>query len=235
MGVWLRTPVVALVAGATPTWLGNDLQFLDTEFTAGLVGRQVELTAVGGLRHWSRPAGAAGSSWGSLSAALWMTPHLALVAAGGSYPTDFGQGFLSGSYLTVGLRLASQRSARQTSAPIDARTPGLASGTRFGRVSHRGVAISHFERRSEGKGRQTFIVDAPEAQQVDLIGDFTDWQVVPLSRTPEGTWWVTLPVGAGQHRMNLRVNGEAWNVPPGLPAIRDDFGGMVAILEVPVP
>lgn len=235
MGVWLRTPAVTLVAGATPTWLGNDLQFLDTEFTAGLVGGQVEFTATGGLRRWSRPAGAAGSSWGSLNAALWMTSHLAVVAAGGSYPTDYGQGFLPGSYLTVGLRLASQRSTRQTSAPIDARTPGLVSGTRFGRVPHRGVAISHFELHPEPEGRQTFIVDAPEAQQVDLIGDFTDWQVVRLSRTPKGTWWVTLPVGAGQHRMNLRVNGGLWNVPPGLPAIRDDFGGMVAILEVSVP
>jgi 1,4-alpha-glucan branching enzyme len=106
---------------------------------------------------------------------------------------------------------------------------------RLGGISDRRAAISHFELRPDSRGRQTFVVDAPEAQQIELIGDFTDWQVVRLSRTPKGTWLVTLPVGAGQHRMNLRVNGGSWNVPPGLPAIRDDFGGMVAILEVPVP
>jgi Glycogen recognition site of AMP-activated protein kinase len=235
VGVWLRMPAVTLVAAATPTWLGEDLRFFDAELTAGLVRERVELTASGGIRHWSQPVGAAGSTWGGASAALWFSPHLALVAAGGSYPTDYGQGLLSGTYLSLGLRLASRPSGRVTPARVDARMP--APGTGPGPVGTRppAVVVSTFELQRGGGGQQTFVLRAPGAQRIDLMGDFTEWQTVPLTRAGDGTWRVTLDVSPGPHRMNLRVDGGQWGVPPGFPAITDEFGGMVAILQIVGP
>jgi hypothetical protein len=32
--------------------------------------------------------------------------------------------------------------------------------------------------------------------------------------------------------MNVRVDGGAWGVPPGLTAVKDEFGGLVALLVV---
>jgi hypothetical protein len=70
---------------------------------------------------------------------------------------------------------------------------------------------------------------------VELIGDFTGWQPVPLTRLPDGTWSVTLTVDAGLHRMNVRVDDGPWGVPVGLTAVGDDFGGTVGVLEIARP
>jgi len=234
LGVWLRRSDVTLVAAATPTWLARDLQFLDAEVTASLSHDPLELTAFGGTRKWSRPDGVAGTSWIGGNAALWFTPHLAMVAAAGSYPTDYAQGLPAGRYLSLGFRVASRRSGRDSPAPLDARLP-VAAKALPGRLEADRPALSAFEVRPSGGGQHTFRIRAPAANRVELIGDFTHWQSVALTRLPNGTWGVTLPVEAGLHRMNVRVDGGPWSVPSGLTALADDFGGMVGVLEIARP
>jgi hypothetical protein len=36
----------------------------------------------------------------------------------------------------------------------------------------------------------------------------------------------------GTHRVNVRVNGDAWTAPPGMPAVNDEFNGRVGIIVV---
>lgn len=235
VGVWIRRSDVTLMAAATPTWLAGDLQFLDAEVTASLAHDPLELTAFGGTRNWSRPDGVAGTSWVGGSAALWIAPHLAMVAAAGSYPTDYAQGLPAGRYLSLGFRLASRRSGR-TPAPLDALLPAAAKGlpARFD-PDRSARKVSAFEVRPSGGGQHTFLMRAPAVSRVELIGDFTQWQAVPLTQGPNGTWRVTLPIEAGLHRMNVRVDDGPWDVPPGLTAIADDFGGIVGVLEIARP
>jgi Glycogen recognition site of AMP-activated protein kinase len=229
-GAWLRHSTLTLVAEATPTWVGDNLQYVDAELTASIVRRQLDLTASGGIRQWSRAAGVAGSGWGSVGAALWIAPHLALVAGGGSYPADYGQGLRSGSYFSLGLRLAFRRLGRDTPAPIDAPL-SLVTGKLQGPARRTGP-ISSFELHSDGGGQQRFLVRASNARRIQLAGDFTLWQPVTLTRSADGSWQVTLPVPPGLHRINIRVDDGKWEVPPGLPAIADDFGGAVGILQI---
>jgi len=232
-GAWLRRSALTLVAEATPTWLGDNLQFVDAELTGSVVRRQLDLTASAGLRQWSQPAGVAGSSWGSVGAALWFAPHLALVAAGGSYPADYGQGLRSGSYFSLGVRLASRRAGRDTPAPLDAPL-SLVAGKPLGALTRGGV-VSSFELHSAGSGQQQFVIRAPTARRIQLAGDFTHWQPITLARSADGSWQVTLPMRPGLHRINIRVDDRRWDVPPGLPAIGDDFGGAVGILQITNP
>jgi hypothetical protein len=235
-GLWLHHSDLTVTGSATPTWLAGDLQFLDAEVTASLAHDPLELTAFTGTRNWSRPDGVAGTSWVGGSAVLWVAPRLAMVAAAGSYPTDYAQGLPAGRYLSLGVRIASRRSGRDTPAPMDARLPAAAKGLRSRLDAGRPVSkVSAFEVHPSGGGQHTFLMRAPAANRVELIGDFTSWEPVPLTRLPDGTWSVTLAVDAGLHRMNVRVDEGPWGVPAGLTAVGDDFGGTVGVLEIARP
>jgi len=41
-----------------------------------------------------------------------------------------------------------------------------------------------------------------------------------------------VPLAAGVHRVNVRVDGGEWRVPTGLSAVDDDFEGKVGLLVV---
>ena len=73
---------------------------------------------------------------------------------------------------------------------------------------------------------------APGASSVEIMGDFTDWQPVALEKKGRDEWSVVVPIPNGTHRMNVRVNQGNWGVPPGIPVLDDDFGGVVGVLVV---
>ncbi len=54
-----------------------------------------------------------------------------------------------------------------------------------------------------------FFCHAPEAQQVSLVGDFNDWQpdAHPMTRQPEGTWAIEVPLPHGHHLYRFLVDG----------------------------
>jgi hypothetical protein len=67
---------------------------------------------------------------------------------------------------------------------------------------------------------------------VELMADFTDWTPVPFAERADGVWELALFISPGVHRVNVRVDGGPWQVPPGLTAARDEFGGEVGLLVV---
>jgi hypothetical protein len=83
-----------------------------------------------------------------------------------------------------------------------------------------------------GTGSYRIDLRMPNVERVELSGDFTDWKPVALTRIGPALWTVTLPMRAGTHRLNIRVNGGAWVAPPGLVAMRDDFAGEVGVVVV---
>lgn len=74
-------------------------------------------------------------------------------------------------------------------------------------------------------------VEAPTAEAVAVVGDFTDWRPLALTRAPDG-WAVELSVPPGEYEYVYLVDGEPL-VPPESPQRRDDgFGGENGVLLV---
>src|SRR5688500_10166692 len=58
-----------------------------------------------------------------------------------------------------------------------------------------------------------FVLRAPEARSVSLVGDFNDWDrgATPLRAVSrDGVWTISLPLPAGRHVYAFVVDGEEW-------------------------
>lgn len=85
-----------------------------------------------------------------------------------------------------------------------------------------------------------FVLVAPGAKQVSLVGDFNDWdqQATPLVRaTGGGTWTVELPLTAGRYNYAFLVDGHRWTADPAAPpaaprAVADDYGQPSSVVTV---
>ena len=81
-----------------------------------------------------------------------------------------------------------------------------------------------------------FVLVAPAAGRVSLVGDFNAWDA---ARTPMrqggdgGVWTVELPVAAGRHVYAFVVDGTRWIADPAAPlAPEDGFGSRNSVLVV---
>lgn len=81
-----------------------------------------------------------------------------------------------------------------------------------------------------------FVLMAPTASAVAVVGDFNDWNssATPLHPVPEGgLWTVTIPLPAGRHHYAFVVNGREWLPDPQAPeAPDDDFGARNSVVTV---
>ena len=80
-------------------------------------------------------------------------------------------------------------------------------------------------------GRE-ILIRVPGAKQVELAGDFTDWQPVALQQVEASSWRTVLPIAPGLHRLAIRIDQGAWRPPPGTRPVRNEFGGDVAEIVV---
>jgi len=81
-----------------------------------------------------------------------------------------------------------------------------------------------------------FRLDAPQARQVALAGEFTNWQpIYPLKRSEPGIWTVVVPLEPGIHDYAFIVDGERWVPDPMAPAVEDGFGGLNSRVAVITP
>ena len=223
VGGWLTRNPATIVASATPTAVGDALRYTDLQTVGRIQRGPLDLGAFAGLRLWNRPAGAGSDAWGGVNLLLWVGANTALSAGVGSYAADYAQGFPAGRYVTASVRIATRRpTVRQALSDLRPRlVPPLA---------HPVVDELLIRRGAGGKVRIT--VRADHATRVDLMGDFTDWEPIQMQRGKAGTWETTLVVEPGVYRMNARVDGGPWGVPSGVPALRDEFGGVVGVMTV---
>lgn len=79
-----------------------------------------------------------------------------------------------------------------------------------------------------------FILVAPEASAVALVGDFNDWSMsaTPLERAEGGVWTVTVPLPPGRYRYSFVVNGSVWRNDPEASAMEDEFGRPNSVVTV---
>jgi len=80
-----------------------------------------------------------------------------------------------------------------------------------------------------------FIVDAPAAETVHLVGDFTEWQpTVELEDADgDGVWSGRVPLQPGVHEYMFVIDGADWITDPNAAGYQDDgFGQQNAIVAV---
>lgn len=224
-GAWIRRGSTALLLDVSPTQLG-DSSFTDAVLSLRWQRLRGELSASAGYRSGVRASGAA--QWAELGGAFWMTRRLALVGGVGAFPADLVQGVPGGRYAAAALRIAS-RPPTTNDARLRAE---LTLPYELSRLRRDGSEARRFVLHVEADGTRTIRVRVPGARLVELMADFTDWLPVPLSPVEDGNWALNLFVAPGVHRVNVRVDGGPWFAPPGLTAVRDEFGGEIGLLVV---
>ena len=153
--------------------------------------------------------------WLSGSVSVKMLRALFLVSRAGYEPADPIRGTPGATSVSVSLRVVAGRGSRAGSLNL-VRSPT-------------GTMVS----RPLSEGRRLITMSIRAATSVELMGDFTGWRPVRMTPDSDGRWKLIALVAPGSHRVNVRVNGGAWGVPPDLPAQDDDFDGRVGILLVP--
>jgi hypothetical protein len=113
------------------------------------------------------------------------------------------RGILAASYASVGVRVSTSADRRVPAAEVEEAL--LRAYGEAPEVARAIVARLDVERRPDGTVRLR--VHAPSASRVEIMGDFTDWVPLPLEQTEAETFEITLPIPAGVHRLNVRLNG----------------------------
>ncbi len=80
-----------------------------------------------------------------------------------------------------------------------------------------------------------FMLSAPNARAVTLVGDFNDWRSDDLTLSDpdhDGVWTLTLPLPPGRHAYQFVVDGGEGRPDPNAVAVPDGFGGQNSVLTI---
>jgi hypothetical protein len=168
----------------------------------------------GGIRSSDNVEGR--RAWAMGIATVQLGGPVSVVAYAGAQPADPTRGTLGAAYTSIGLRIALGASG---TAHAPAVIPGVSRATA---VSAPGA-----------DGRRMISVSLGSARSVEIMGDFTEWRPVTMTRSATGKWQVRIPLAQGSHRAEVRTDSGEWVPAPGLPVAADEFGGSVGILVVP--
>lgn len=223
---WARFGAGTAFLSATPTIVDDSIHYTDAQASVGFNLPHAELSATGGFRSGSHlpTFGGTATSWGSASVVVWLASRLALIASGGTYPVDLTQGFPGGRFASVAFRLGARRF--QPASSSQAYDIGSLSSP----DNSRGISYLASHRVRNGVLELRFA--SADARTVEIMGDMTNWTPVSMTSSGNGVWTVALPMTAGIHELNVRVDGDRWIAPPGLPAKSDEFGGSVGLLVI---
>jgi hypothetical protein len=213
----LASPIPLFSESADNTGCVQQSRFGDLEAVARWNVGSLELTAQVGHRFGnSYDVTADSRRWSSATATLWVTDRVALVAGGGRQPALPLRGIPARNYGMAGLELAYWPLSKN-SIPVS--------------LPHSPL-VKSFEYRTATPGMQRITIHVGSVETVDVMGDFSDWNPVALVRRGRDTWELFVPMSAGTHQINVRVDGGAWEAPPNMPTMRDSYGGEVGLLVV---
>ena len=100
-----------------------------------------------------------------------------------------------------------------------------------------GVGIGMYVQQNSETATVHFVLEAPNAQSVQLAGDFNSWDAsnYELKKVSEdGTWEITVRLTKGQvYAYNFVIDGQQWVADPSAMAqIDDGFGGTSSLLRL---
>jgi 1,4-alpha-glucan branching enzyme len=87
---------------------------------------------------------------------------------------------------------------------------------------------------AQGAKKVTLTLDAPDASQVFLAGQFNNWSPtdLPMEKGADGLWHATVELAPGKYEYKFVVDGE-WVEDPGNPdKVPDPYGGNNSVLTV---
>jgi hypothetical protein len=202
------------ILGASPTVGGQlmyreepmhvqGVQVTDRTLTGALVAGSLTLVASAGHRQAVDET----LNFGSASMEYEFAQGFAVDLSGGRYASNRLTGAAGGNYVSAGL-----------------------SWSLGGHASHalpapRGVG-------APPPGVTRLSIRAPDADHVEIAGDWNDWAPVPAIRAENGVWYADLRIPPGQYRYAFRIDGRAWRVPEHAVAVDDGFGGKAAYVTV---
>lgn len=79
-----------------------------------------------------------------------------------------------------------------------------------------------------------FSVQAPDAKEVRLVGDFNQWnsEAHPMSRQTDGFWTIQIPLHHGHHRYQFLVDGVPTLDPLAQGIVRNEKNERVSLLAI---
>lgn len=83
--------------------------------------------------------------------------------------------------------------------------------------------------------QQQFILVAPSASSVSLVGDFSDWDASRFKMervSPDGAWSITLPLVPGRYEYQFEVDGKLRVTDPTRPQSSSEFGSANSVVTV---
>lgn len=86
-----------------------------------------------------------------------------------------------------------------------------------------------------GNGKiQTFSFSCPHAMNVQLVGDFTDWQQNPMDmkQVAGGLWQTTVKLPPGEHHYRFLVDGHWQDDPECQLRAPNPYGSQDSVLQV---
>lgn len=221
-GVWSGGGPTNVTFAVAATRVG-DTAYTDLEVSAYWHTARVEIDGLLGVRGGS---GGGQGVYGEAVGAISLTRSLAVTIGAGRYPTDPIRGSVSGRYATIGLRFTGFTPRPPSHSPNQPQPPVAALA---GSNGHNAGATALVAVEAAGA---MLVVLAPGALTVEVMGDFTDWEAVTLTRIGE-QWRYVTPLPTGTRRFNIRIDGGSWSVPQGATLEHDDFGAAVGTIVVP--
>lgn len=228
--------VTAAAAGA---WRGTR----DLNVTLAVSGTQVADTAYADIEasgYWQRgrlelegSMGARGGHggghgvYGEAIATLNLSRSLATTLGFGRYPTDPIRGSVSGRYVSLGVRVTGFTPTQTPRvAPAGSQPPVVAMAGTNGHLATATITVA------VEATIAVLVIHAPGAATVEVMGDFTDWEPVALTRFGD-SWRLATAIPSGLRRLNVRVDGGDWSVPLGATLEHDEFGTAIGTIVVP--
>ena len=180
----------------------------------------IELSASSGYRFGdSYDVTPDSKRWTAGTATIWLNDRIAIIGGGGRQPALPLRGIPARSFGMAGLELAYwpiSKGAVPVSLP-------------------RAALVKTFEMKPVAAGLQKVVIHVGGVETVDVMGDFSDWSPLTLIRRGRDLWELSLPLSAGTHQINVRVDGGPWMAPPGTPTMHDNYGGDVGLIVVSAP
>jgi hypothetical protein len=169
------------------------------------------------------------SAWTAARVASWWRSRVPVAAAAGLALAAGLGGFLAGDAVG-GKPTASD--TRSTLAQSNSTTT-LASADRAPFTAHLGSLSA------DRVVPTQFVLDAPRASRVALVGAFNGWDgaATPLTRDPSsGIWTATVALAAGRHVYAFMVDGNVWTLDPRAPTAQDpELGTPSSVVLVGAP
>lgn len=158
---------------------------------------------------WSRLFGSADG--GALDGAAWLRPGLA--------------GALALAALAVAATLLFVRLESRAPGGRPATELATRQDTSSGATGADNVSIEFITHR--------FVLQAPAAQKVCLVGDFNQWKLceVPMTKDADGHWVADVRLPRGRHQYMFVVDDQEWQTDPRADVRVDDgFGNQNAVV-----